>query len=619
MYGGSSDISLTEGSVIGINPQFEGLAGDININASESLTLDGNGFEVGIGNGDIQTKIFSKVSGDVIGERSSININTSQLTITNGAVIEGVNDFGAAPGVDININAADIILEQPFLIDDFFLTPGIVAQVFEDGTGNGGDIIITTPRLVVSDGAQVGTTARNNGNGGNLTLNVSDSILLTGTSPSAELDGEGRSGIFVSAETSYEEFITDFDTGEEILTGEIIPTTGNGGNLTLNTGNLTIEKGAFISADTFSLGNGGNANINVNQLILRNGGRISSGSLLGVEGLDTERGSGGNLNITVTESVEITGLGEINGETVNSSLFTLAESNGKAGNTTLTTNNLTVSDGGDINASAIDAGAAGDLTITANSVDLDRGEITAATAVGTGGNVTLDIDGNITLRDESLISAEATGTANGGNVTIDSQSIIAYPSQPDGNDILATAIGGTGGNISITAESLLNIQEREDLPNNGTNDIDATSDSGVDGIVTINNPDVNPLQGTTELSNNVIEGGETVAQACRYNTSIADKPSGLNIKGKGGVPPSATDPLNSSDILLVDEPTTTPNIQAQYPNIKPIKTGIGDIYPARGIIKTEDGQIILTRYPTDNLNTRTPQISAKCNLLKNEG
>ncbi len=47
-------------------------------------------------------------------------------------------------------------------------------------------------------------------------------------------------------------------------------------------------------------------------------------------------------------------------------------------------------------------------------------------------------------------------------------------------------------------------------------------------------------------------------------------------------------------------------------DIKPIETDRGDIYPARGIIKTEDGKIILTRYPTDNINTRTPHKSANC-------
>ena len=50
-------------------------------------------------------------------------------------------------------------------------------------------------------------------------------------------------------------------------------------------------------------------------------------------------------------------------------------------------------------------------------------------------------------------------------------------------------------------------------------------------------------------------------------------------------------------------------------DIKPIKTSRGDIYPARGMIKTEDGRIILTRYPTDNINTRTPDKSANCTPL----
>ena len=38
---------------------------------------------------------------------------------------------------------------------------------------------------------------------------------------------------------------------------------------------------------------------------------------------------------------------------------------------------------------------------------------------------------------------------------------------------------------------------------------------------------------------------------------------------------------------------------------------MGDIFPARGIIKTEDGQVILTAYPTDNIHTRIPHNSPK--------
>ncbi|MEM7591242.1 MAG: filamentous hemagglutinin N-terminal domain-containing protein, partial [Cyanobacteria bacterium P01_A01_bin.83] len=289
------NISLSQGSLIGITGQ----TGKIDINASESLSLDGNAAEVDLGN--FPTAIFSRVSGDFTEETPSINIDTSKLSLTNGAQIEANNDIGAVQGVDININASEIILETLFERDGLFFVPVIASQVFEEGTGNGGninittatltlndgaqittdtfgsgnggdlivnasesielngtipdeintpsalfanvgipffpissagnagDITINTPQLTVSNGAQIATTAQNNGNGGNITFNISDSILITGTSPSAELGGTGRSGIFVNVEPSFEEFITDFDTGEETLTGEIIPTTGNGG------------------------------------------------------------------------------------------------------------------------------------------------------------------------------------------------------------------------------------------------------------------------------------------------------------------------------------------------------------------------------------------------------
>ena len=57
--------------------------------------------------------------------------------------------------------------------------------------------------------------------------------------------------------------------------------------------------------------------------------------------------------------------------------------------------------------------------------------------------------------------------------------------------------------------------------------------------------------------------------------------------------------------------TSIQNPEAHYPDIKPIKTSQGDIYPARGIIKTEDGGFILTAYPTD-IDTRTPHIASNC-------
>ena len=64
--------------------------------------------------------------------------------------------------------------------------------------------------------------------------------------------------------------------------------------------------------------------------------------------------------------------------------------------------------------------------------------------------------------------------------------------------------------------------------------------------------------------------------------------------------------------IMVDGEIVNSSSQLQSPDIQPIKTSIGDIYPARGIVKTENGEVILTAYSTDDIDTRTPQIQANC-------
>ncbi len=92
-----------------------------------------------------------------------------------------------------------------------------------------------------------------------------------------------------------------------------------------------------------------------------------------------------------------------------------------------------------------------------------------------------------------LVSAEAkAGEADSGNVTINSEFIIAIPDQ--NNDILARAVGGRGGNITITTEGLLGIESRP--LNNVTNDINASSQSNIDGTISLDIPKVNVLKST---------------------------------------------------------------------------------------------------------------------------
>ncbi|MDJ0897857.1 MAG: filamentous hemagglutinin N-terminal domain-containing protein [Xenococcus sp. MO_188.B8] len=736
------NISLTEGSSI-VSFTTGGKVGNISVVASESLELSGRS-DFGRA-----TTILNNIFGDATGEGSSINIDTPQLTVSDGALIQS-SAAGTGQGVDININSSEIIVEGSF--DDTLGTNSLItAQVagtpdaigdagdikittetltvnegaqitvetFGAGnagdltvtatesielsgtipgstdpsaltasvgqsvnaTGNGGNLTINTPRLVVRDGAQISNIARNKGDAGNLTINVDESILLTGTSPEAEFRGEGLSGIFVNVQQAF----IDSDTG-------VIPTTGKGGNLNISAEDLTVEKGAAVNASTFSLGDGGNANINVDKLIVREGGEISAGSVFLREGGErvtlggSDRGTGGTLIITA-ESIEVTGVGDINGQQVKSSLFTLAESNGDAGNLTInteeltvsdraeidtsttgqgnagnlniTTDNLTVisdggqidartegqgnagnltiksgeliiSDGGQINASTSattrEGGSAGNIFIAADELNLDNGSITASTNAGEEGNISLVIDDDISLRDDSLISARAANNADGGNITINTQYIFARPNT--NNDIVANAIGGRGGNINITANRLFAIEERSSTPPNRTNDIDASSEFGLDGTVIIDTSDTQLFRQALELQGTVAVNVLGI-DAC--SRAQAKEESTFIVTGRGGIPRQPTEPLMADALipdgkpisidkeaalnsLFVEQPEKKQENPHYIPvDIKPIKTSRGDIYPARGFIKTEDGRVILTTYPTDNINNRTPDNSANCN------
>jgi filamentous hemagglutinin family protein len=614
------NISLVEGSQIAINTSA-GKAGNLRVVGTESLSISGNGED--IDEDQFASLIFNEVEESASGADSALTVTTNRLTLDRGGQITAITS-GSGQGVDIDVNATEISIGKPFVSAvDGPVFSAIFAQTDEDSTGDGGNISIETTSLNLNDGGQVNAETSGSGNGGNLQINASESIDLTGTVPksastelnpsalftsiakdvstatgnsgnlsintsaltvtdgaqistSAQNQGNGgiltinatesiffsgfvnaeggNSGIFISAEPSFED-----------ESGKVIPTTGNGGTLNLTTGELIIERGGAISAETYSLGDAGDANLNVNRLIVRDGGEIRIGSLLRDRNspnspLDTERGDGGTLNINAKESVEITGARNINGKRVQSSLSAKGESNGNAGNIFLKSQSLEVS---------------------------NDGLISAATAAGSGGNITLQVDNSIRLQNDSLISAAATGKANGGNINLNTTFVIAGPK--GNNDIVANAgEQGTGGRIEIDAESVLGIKVRPQ--NDQTNDLDATG--GVDGEVIINTPDTNTTQAVLETPENIVEVERMVSQVCR-NDDAGTVGNNLVVNGKGGVTPEPSAPLNSDNLVGDDRVATESTFQ-------PLQTASGVIIPARGIIRTPSGKIVLTPYPTDN-------------------
>ena len=90
----------------------------------------------------------------------------------------------------MRINASESVEASGRAILDTNLPSGLLAEtrnrtsrVFIPATGNGGDLIINTQRLLVQNGASISTAAINGSRGqaGRLDINASNSVTVTGT------------------------------------------------------------------------------------------------------------------------------------------------------------------------------------------------------------------------------------------------------------------------------------------------------------------------------------------------------------------------------------------------------------------------------------------------------
>ena len=587
---------LTDGTIISADVLGTGDAGNITINATDSLAASDS---------SIRANIFPGSLGDGasgLGDGGNLQINTARIFLTDRAFISA-DVFGAGNGGNITVNATDSIEASNSFIEANIFPGGL-------GVGNGGNLQINTARLTVDAGAFVQASVFGTGNAGDITINATDSVEALGTafiSAVVGRDGEGNGGNLQINTTRLS--VAD----EAIIAATIgISGEGNAGDININAiDSITLSEDARITANTFqdSTGNGGNLTIETKILTTKDTGRISATSF--------GNGNAGSVTIKASDSITLSGASE----TTRSGLFASALSSGNGGDLSIFTDELTISNGATINVSNIQSrglgepgtGEAGNLEIEANSISLANDAlIIAATESGAGGNITLEVSEDIILRNNSSISAEAGTDANGGNLNIDTTLIIAFP---DGNnDIFASAEQGQGGNINITAESLFGIEEGPLNP--FTNDINASSEFGLEGNIAINTPEVDPTSGLINLPASVGDASDQISQ----NPCEQGLGSEFIVTGKGGLPPNVNESLNSESTqvgLIETVPSQQQKVTAK--NI-PSNNSIAEAVPAMGWVFNDKGEVTLTAYSnTDTEIKRSHQaIPDSCSAPKNK-
>jgi filamentous hemagglutinin family protein len=575
----TDNLTLTQGGAIIASTFGRGNAGQIKVTASDTISADGEG-EDGFSSG-----IFSTVNEKAVGDAGGVEIATGNLSLANGGQIDA-STFGQGNAGGIKITATDTISADGESPNGF--TSGIFSAVNEKALGNAGGIEIATGNLTLTNGSAISSSTFGQGNAGGIKITASNAISADGKSQS--------SGIFSSvAETGV----------------------GNAGGIEIATGNLTLTNGSGISASTFGQGNGGGINIIATDTISVDGKdseRILTGIYSTVENTAIGNASGieidtVNLNLTNTGQISSSTFGKGNAGTIKinasdtifadgardetiSGIFSRVDeiAEGNAGGIEIATNNLTLS-----NQSQINVGIFGKTNPEIES-----------------GNLDFTVNNLLLLRNNGLISAQATGDNNGGNVTINNNDgfIVASPNQ--NNDIVANAGKGRGGNIEIDTQRIFGLKERPLNP--FTNDINASSEFGLQGNISIDTPDIDPSRGLIDLTQTVTDPEDQIAQ----NPCTKGKDSEFYITGRGGIVPKPYDIINPDgvEVGLVDPVSESRGAEVQRSGGDEEKiqaTEPKQEVPAQGWIFTKDGRVMLTSYdPTGVGGVRSRQNPSSC-------
>jgi filamentous hemagglutinin family protein len=486
------------------------------------------------------------------GNSGSLIINTSQLQITDGAIV-GVDHAGVGNAGDLRLNADTILLDRAGSItastrsggggnidlhtNALTLRHGSTVLATAGEAGNGGQIAIAADTLDLLGNSRIGTQAQGSGNAGTLNLQV-DRLTLHQGQIGVESQGSGNAGRLT------------IDANSVQLSHSLINAstqTGQGGDVQLQVRDrLQLADQSQILANAQQSGRGGNIRITAVDTALQDSSRISTnarGSAVGGElQLEGDRfslssgsqitastaGSGraGSLNIHATDGISLSGR--------NTRLAAASTTNAAAGSIFLQTPDLQLSDRAAISVSGAGRGGAGDLTIQANMIDLDQqAALEAQVAGGNQGNITLNANA-LLLRNRSTINTNATGTASGGNIRFNGNCLVGL----DNSDIVARAQAGAGGNINIAADTVVGIAPRDTLTPDS--DINASSQLGLNGSVSLSNPEVQPDSGLVELPENLVDASQQVAQTC-----AATSASRFVATGRGGIPENPTQALSS--------------------------------------------------------------------------
>lgn len=440
-------ITFSAGTVVNGHTHGAGKSIDIRIQATDQVTLTGENaygitrFLVRSGNEGDEKKTEVNT-----GPAGTVSIEANDIQITQGAGIS-VSTYTRGKGGDILLKAKENITlsGESTRGQNSYLGS---ASIYEgEGAGNTGNTLLEANTIFLNNGVYINSRTVSDGHVGTVTLRAHNQLNLTGKN-----SGGAGSRVYVTT-TNKTGRAGDIliDTRDLLLADGAYLTSssfgpGRAGNIEIQaTGTVTVtgtnDKGwrSTISSSSNSRkegvlgGEGGNITIKANQLIVKEGAGIAASSIA-AKGMQTNRA--GTINLQITEGIELIGVNPFgeNEDGFGSGIY--ARSMGSENN----------------------AGEGGKITLEAGYLTIEEGAVIKSSTNNTapGGNIQITVHGPITI----------TGKADPNQLQTPAYSQVQYLQEftptnynQSASGIYASSEGqhanaGAGGNITLTAKTL---------------------------------------------------------------------------------------------------------------------------------------------------------------------
>ena len=546
------NISILDGSIVSARSSTEGQAGRITVQAEEDIVLASSSNSIPPLIFNISNPSDASLPLEEL-EPGKIFLGGRSITLTDRAIIRtSSNNVGQAPNIQI-------IATDTLLLDN----QASVQVSPLPGQGGAGNIQLAAGQLQLLGGASITAATGSNGSGGNIDV-VADRILLRGISSNG-----------------FQPIVTQLSSSAE---GLGLGTVGNAGNISVTTNQLQVLDGATISVSTAEKGRAGTINITADTLEVsgESQGRftlissITSNTesfgqptgdagniILDVETLRLENGGlvsvstsssgqGGSIQL-VADTVDIRGTTNARNP---SALVSQTSAEGNAGRIVVDTRMLNLDNGGAIVASSSEAeGQGGDIRLRTETATLNNAFIFARTTglsdnAGDAGLIQFEATDRLVLRGNSRVAVETLGVGDARNMTIeanrftirDNATVSAFSSdgatgdagtlmirgdrlslQDNGRIIAFTSSNGDGGNIVVSADSVVNLGGESVLSV-------ATQGAGRAGNINITT-DRLTMDGEAKISATATESSTTTERGGRITVNVAQ----LNLEEKTAI------------------------------------------------------------------------------------